>query len=164
MAIGILHRVIPHCCDGCPCKSVCVIFPHQIHWSKVQPEFATDFSSVCRGGPSKEQSSFWVFHNKDENQQHDCRALSTDNAYILCPGIKNAVMLKGLYSRFEKERECKRIQFICLNIVFPKFSTLELINNQFGPSTRILREISSLEPAPKVWTSKSRSKNIDCCF
>ena len=39
------------------------------------------------------------------------------------------------------------------------FSTLELKNKKSGPQIRILREISSLEPAPKVWKSKSRSKN-----
>ena len=35
-------------------------------------------------------------------------------------------------------------------------STLELKNKKFGPQIRILREVSSLEPAPKVWKPKSR--------
>ena len=39
------------------------------------------------------------------------------------------------------------------------FSPLELKNKDFGPQIRILRELSSLEPAPQVWKPKSRSKN-----
>ena len=44
-------------------------------------------------------------------------------------------------------------------ILFPKFSTLELKHTKHGPQIRILREISSLEPAPIFWKPKSRSKN-----
>ena len=42
---------------------------------------------------------------------------------------------------------------ICVFIVvsvFPNLSTLELKNTKNGPRFRILREISALEPAPKV--------------
>ena len=46
-------------------------------------------------------------------------------------------------------------------VVFPNLSTLERKNKEFGPQIRILREISSLEPAPKVWKPMSRSKNSD---
>ena len=41
--------------------------------------------------------------------------------------------------------------------VFPKILTLELTNKVNGPQIRIRREISSLQPAPKVWKPKSRS-------
>ena len=37
------------------------------------------------------------------------------------------------------------------------FSTLELKFGYFGVQTQILREISSLESAPKVWNPKSKS-------
>ena len=35
---------------------------------------------------------------------------------------------------------------------------LELKNKQFGLNTQIIRELSSLEPPPKVWNPKSKSK------
>ena len=51
--------------------------------------------------------------------------------------------------------------YVCIYIyivfVFPKCSMLELKNKECERGTRILREISSLEPAPKVWNPKSRS-------
>ena len=47
-------------------------------------------------------------------------------------------------------------KFIFLFTVFVSrmCSNLELKNNTCGPQFRILREISSLEPAPKVWKPK----------
>ena len=44
-------------------------------------------------------------------------------------------------------------------IVFRKFSTLEINNNKFGPQTRIIHDIFSLDPVPKVWNPKSRSQS-----
>ena len=41
------------------------------------------------------------------------------------------------------------------------FSPLELEILHLGPEIRILREISSLEPAPKVWNPKSWSEKED---
>ena len=43
------------------------------------------------------------------------------------------------------------------SLCFPIFSTLELKNMDFEPQNRILREISALGPAPKVWKPMSRS-------
>ena len=43
--------------------------------------------------------------------------------------------------------------------VFHIFLTLELEHKKVGPQIRILRELSSLEPAPKVLIPKSRSPN-----
>ena len=50
----------------------------------------------------------------------------------------------------------------CVFIDFgsPTCSTLELRNKPIGPRIGILREISSLEPAPKVCKPKSRSKHV----
>ena len=47
------------------------------------------------------------------------------------------------------------------------YPPLELEIRQFGSEIRILREISPLEPAPKVWNPKSRSENEEVmknCF
>ena len=44
------------------------------------------------------------------------------------------------------------------------FFPLELEIRHFGPQIRILREISSLEPAPKVWKLKSWSENEETIF
>ena len=44
--------------------------------------------------------------------------------------------------------------------VFPIFWSLDAGIGDFWPQIRILREISSLEPAPKVWKPKSRSQNV----
>ena len=48
---------------------------------------------------------------------------------------------------------------IIIVFVFHAFSMLELNHKVNGPEHRILREVSSLEPAPKIWKLKSRSKN-----
>ena len=37
-------------------------------------------------------------------------------------------------------------------------------NQQFAPEILIIREICSLEPAPKVWKPKSRSQNVKVMF
>ena len=54
----------------------------------------------------------------------------------------------------------KRKKYNLHELRFPTFSAWELRNKVNGPQIRILREISSLEPAPKVWKPKSRSKNL----
>ena len=70
--------------------------------------------------------------------------------------------LKGLYSPFKGNiDEYKGFSLIFIVSVFPKFSTLELRNKIDGPQIRILLEIFSLEPAPKVWKPVSRSQNND---
>ena len=56
---------------------------------------------------------------------------------------------KGMSGKFE----------ISYSLRFPKCSVLELRNKINGPQIWILREISFLEPAPKVWKQKSRSNN-----
>ena len=53
---------------------------------------------------------------------------------------------------------------IFIVFVVRKFSTLELKNDKNEPQIRILREISSIEPAPKVWKPKSRSKSLGFYF
>ena len=50
---------------------------------------------------------------------------------------------------------------LLLMLFFQMFSPLELDIRDFGAHIRILREISSLEPAPKAWNPKSRSENED---
>ena len=50
----------------------------------------------------------------------------------------------------------------CIVFVFPTCSTLELKKKTCGSQIRILYDISSLEPAPKVWKPMSRS--INCNF
>ena len=47
----------------------------------------------------------------------------------------------------------------CLTSAFPMLTPLELEIRHFGREIRILHEISSLEPAPQVWSPKSRSEN-----
>ena len=54
--------------------------------------------------------------------------------------------------------------FCCSITAFSNRLTLELRNNKFRPQIRILREISSLEPVPKVWKPKSRSKHMNFMF
>ena len=51
---------------------------------------------------------------------------------------------------------CLLIDFVFLNI-----STLELKHDKFGLHIRILHEISSLEPAAKVWKPMSRTTTSD---
>ena len=52
-----------------------------------------------------------------------------------------------LYSAFKGD--IREDTFLIVS-VFPTFSTLELKHDRFGPAIRILREISSVEPTPKV--------------
>ena len=69
---------------------------------------------------------------------------------------------KGLYGPFkgtyeEYENKFRIFIYKFMNLVFPKFSTLEVKHQKFGHQIRILRKKSSLEPAPKVWEPMSKS-------
>ena len=55
-------------------------------------------------------------------------------------------------------REYKSLFLFVIVFVLPKLSTLDVRNNNVVPQIRILHEISSPEPAPKVWKPKSRSE------
>ena len=57
----------------------------------------------------------------------------------------------------EKDGLCPPFAFLLLDFVFPNFLMLELKNKKFRFQIRILREMSFLEPAPKVWKPKSKS-------
>ena len=50
---------------------------------------------------------------------------------------------------------------ICYSFRFSYISTLELNNKNIGTQIWILREISSLEPAPNVWKPKPISRQTD---
>ena len=65
------------------------------------------------------------------------------------------VPLKGMYGNIRENVG------IVIVLVFPICSSLELRNKTVGLQIRILREISSLDPAPKVWKPLSRSENWD---
>ena len=54
---------------------------------------------------------------------------------------------------------------VCFNLfAFPICSTLEVKSNKIGATIRILHEMPSLEPAPKVWNPESRSENLKYDF
>ena len=59
---------------------------------------------------------------------------------------------------------CFNKLFDCIRIVFPMFCLLGSGFGYFWPQIRILREISSLEPAPKVKIPEFRSENDEIYF
>ena len=77
-------------------------------------------------------------------------------------------LLGGLFGPFKGvnkfKKENNRLKNKCSKLVFPNIWPLDAGIGYFWPQIRILREISSLEPAGNVQNPKSRSENDEINF